>query len=164
MKRKLCKIYTVILSLSSSRKINIYKKWFRCYTQSYQFLDYIVVKYKSSHPERYIESICIWSFSGLHIPSFGLNTEIYIVSLRIQSKCGKIRTRKTFNTSTLHAAVFYKDAFLKNFKKYKRNESYFQLSCNSESVTTPFQVFPCDFFKSFQNNFYLEQLKALSID
>ena len=33
-------------------------------------------------------------FSGPYFPAFGLNTEIYLVNLRIQSKCGKIRTRK----------------------------------------------------------------------
>ena len=33
-------------------------------------------------------------FSGLYFPVFGLNTEIYSVKLRIQSKYGKIRTRK----------------------------------------------------------------------
>ena len=34
-------------------------------------------------------------FSGSYYPAFGPNTEIYSVLLRIQSKCGKIRTRKT---------------------------------------------------------------------
>ena len=33
-------------------------------------------------------------FSGPHFPAFGLNTERYSISLRIQSECGKIRTRK----------------------------------------------------------------------
>ena len=33
-------------------------------------------------------------FSGPYFPVFGLNTERYFVSIRIQSKCGKIRTRK----------------------------------------------------------------------
>ena len=32
-------------------------------------------------------------FSGPYFPAFGLNTEKYEVSLRIQSKCGKIQTR-----------------------------------------------------------------------
>ena len=31
--------------------------------------------------------------SGLHIPTFGLNTERYFITLRIQSECGKIRTK-----------------------------------------------------------------------
>ena len=33
-------------------------------------------------------------FSGPYFPVFGLNAEIYFVNLRIQSKYGKIRTRK----------------------------------------------------------------------
>ena len=48
---------------------------------------------------------CIWSFSGPHFPAFGLNTERYGVSLCIQSKCGKVRTRKTPNTNTFHAVL-----------------------------------------------------------
>ena len=33
-------------------------------------------------------------FSGPYFPAFGLNTEIYGLNLRIQSKYGKTRTRK----------------------------------------------------------------------
>ena len=33
-------------------------------------------------------------FSGPYFPAFGLSTEIYEVSFRIQSECGKIWTRK----------------------------------------------------------------------
>ena len=39
----------------------------------------------------------------LHFLAFGLNTERYKVSLRIQSECGKIRTRITPNTDTFYA-------------------------------------------------------------
>ena len=35
-------------------------------------------------------------FSGPYFPAFGLNTERYGVSLRIQSECGEIPTRKNF--------------------------------------------------------------------
>ena len=41
-----------------------------------------------------VKSLQIRSFSGPYFPVFGLNTEIYSVNLRIQSKCGKIRTGK----------------------------------------------------------------------
>ena len=34
-------------------------------------------------------------FSGPYFPAFGLNTERYSVSLRIQSEYGKMRTRKS---------------------------------------------------------------------
>ena len=40
------------------------------------------------------KSVRIWSLSVLYFPAFGLNTERYLISFRIQSKCGKIRTRK----------------------------------------------------------------------
>ena len=50
----------------------------------------------------YVKSVLIRSFFGPFFPTFGLNTERYGVSLRIPSKCGKIRTRKTPNTDTFH--------------------------------------------------------------
>ena len=43
------------------------------------------------------ESVRIRSYSGLYFPAFGLQTERYGLSLRIQSKCEKIRTRITPN-------------------------------------------------------------------
>ena len=45
-----------------------------------------------------VKSVRIWSYSGPYFPTFGLNTERYSISLRIQSECGKIKTRKTPNT------------------------------------------------------------------
>ena len=41
-----------------------------------------------------MKSIQIWVFSGPYFPAFGLNTERYGVSPRIQSECRKILTRK----------------------------------------------------------------------
>ena len=49
---------------------------------------------KSAHVRNYFRP---------HFPTFGLNTERYWVSLRIQSECGKIRTRRTPNTDTFYA-------------------------------------------------------------
>ena len=46
------------------------------------------------------KSFYIRSFSVPYFPVLGLNMERYCVSLRIQSKCGKMRTRKTTNTET----------------------------------------------------------------
>ena len=43
-----------------------------------------------------LNSVLIRSFSGLYFSALGLNTE-YSVSLRIQSECGKVLTRKTPN-------------------------------------------------------------------
>ena len=50
-----------------------------------------------------VKSVRIRSYSGPHFPAFGLNTERYGVSLRIQSECGKMRTRITPNTDTVYA-------------------------------------------------------------
>ena len=50
-----------------------------------------------------VKSVHIRSSSGPHFPAFGLNTERYEVSLRIQCKYGKIQTRITLNTNTFHA-------------------------------------------------------------
>ena len=50
-----------------------------------------------------VKSVHSRSFSGPYFPAFRLNTGRYSMSLRIQSKCGKIRTRITTNTDTFHA-------------------------------------------------------------
>ena len=56
----------------------------------------------------YFEKHCaksagIRSYSGPHFPAFGLNMERHSVSLRIQSKCGKMQTRIISNTDTFYA-------------------------------------------------------------
>ena len=50
-----------------------------------------------------VKCVRIWSYSGPHFPTFGLNTKRQGVSLRIQSESGKMRTRITPNTDTFHA-------------------------------------------------------------
>ena len=50
-----------------------------------------------------VKSIRVQSFFGPYFLAFELNTEKYGVSLRTQSKCGKIRTRKSPNAETFHA-------------------------------------------------------------
>ena len=57
---------------------------------------------------QYVESARIRNFSRPCFPVFGLNTKIYTVNLRIQSECGKVRTRKFPNKNTFYA-VFYID-------------------------------------------------------
>ena len=54
---------------------------------------------------RWVKSVRIRRFFGLHFPAFGLNTERYSVSLHIQSECEKIRIRKTPNTDTFYAVL-----------------------------------------------------------
>ena len=58
-----------------------------------------------------VKSVRIWSYSGLHFPIFGLNIERYRIFLRVQSECGKMRSRITTNTATFHkvAATRFSD-------------------------------------------------------
>ena len=54
----------------------------------------------SGHGQDIFEKDTVWNvskygvFSGQYFPAFGLNAERYFVSLRIQSRCGKIQIRK----------------------------------------------------------------------
>ena len=52
-----------------------------------------------------VKGVRIRSYSGSHFSAFGLNTERYRVSFRIQSECGKMRTRITPNTDTIYAVI-----------------------------------------------------------
>ena len=52
-----------------------------------------------------IRSVRIRSCFGRYFPAFRLNTERYFVFLRIQSECGKIRTRITSNSDTFHVVL-----------------------------------------------------------
>ena len=52
-------------------------------------------------------------FSGRYFPTFGLNTKVYCLNLRIQSEYGKIRTRKNsvfghFSRSNRRSETFTK--------------------------------------------------------
>ena len=68
---------------------------------------------------RCVKSVCIRSYCGLYFPAFGLNTERYGVSLRNQSKCGKIRTRITPNTDTFHTLAIWIISQRKTFWRHK---------------------------------------------
>ena len=61
-----------------------------------------------------MKSGCIRSFSDQYFPTFGLNTERYSISLRIQSKCRKIGTKKTPNMDTFYAVPHMLNPFLLN--------------------------------------------------
>ena len=50
-----------------------------------------------------VKSVRIRSYSGPYFPAFRLNMERCGISLRIQSKCGRIRTIITPNTDIFHA-------------------------------------------------------------
>ena len=59
-----------------------------------------------------VKSVRIRSFFGPYFPA-------YSVSLRIQSECGKTRTRKTPNTNTFHA-VFLSDSGTRSRSSHRR--------------------------------------------
>ena len=65
----------------------------------------------------FIKSVRIRSFSGPYFPAFGLNTKIYRLNLRIQSKCTKNRGRKTANTDNFYALTGSKipESFFRKF-------------------------------------------------
>ena len=52
-----------------------------------------------------VKSVYIRTFCGPYFPAFGLNTQRYFVSLRSQSECEKMPTRKTPNMDTFHAVL-----------------------------------------------------------
>ena len=55
-----------------------------------------------------VKSVRIRSYSGTHFLVFGLNTERYRASHRIQSERGKMWIRITPNTDTFHAVTHFK--------------------------------------------------------
>ena len=59
-----------------------------------------------------------------NFPAFGLNTEKYSVSLRIQSECGKIWSRKTPNTNIFHAVQVLIEA--------EKNVMFLRIYCLTE--------------------------------
>ena len=63
-----------------------------------------------------VKSVRIRSYSGPHFPAFGLNTERFAGSLRIQSECGKMPTRITPNRDTFYAVIMMQ----RKIKQYYR--------------------------------------------
>ena len=63
------------------------------------------------------KSVLIRSYSGPNFPAFGLNTERYGVSFRIESECGKMWTRATPNTDTFYTVNINYSSFQSHLKK-----------------------------------------------
>ena len=65
-----------------------------------------------------VKSVQMRSFFWSYFPAFGLNTERYGVSLRIQSKCGKIRTRKNsvFRHFSRSVEIILTEAYSKRYE------------------------------------------------
>ena len=81
--------------------------WVKCL--SFEGMLFEVQKYiskKLSQNRLYTTtSVFIQNYSGPYFLAFVLNTERCYVSCRIQSKCGKIRTRITPNTETFYGVT-----------------------------------------------------------
>ena len=68
-----------------------------------------------------MKSVRIRSYFGPYFPSFGPNTKRYGASFRIQSKCGKIRTRISPNRNNFHAVdtrLIGSECWVKHFGVY----------------------------------------------
>ena len=70
-----------------------------------------------------VKSVCIRSYSGPYFPAFGLNTEKYGVSLRIQCECEKIRTKihGQIKLIKLNCYIFWNKSCSINFDVYSIN-------------------------------------------
>ena len=78
----------------------------------------------------FMKSARIRKYSGLYFPAFGLNTERYFVSLRIHSKCGKMRTRITLNTETFYAVAGFNLLMTSTAQKMKFSIKGFFSKCD----------------------------------
>ena len=120
-----------------------------------------------------VKSVRTRSYSGQYFPSFGLNTERYRVSLRIQSKCGKILTRITKNKDTLYAVITVipslngsqcqqlkvNKSTPRKISKYQMQASSCQLdSCNMNMIESLF--LKKIFMKSFMKNLWVSQTSS----
>ena len=88
---------------------------------------------KSNHC---VKRVRIWSYFGSHFAAFGLNTEKYFVYLRIQSECGKIRTRISPNTDT-----FYGVSHMNRKQRWKLVNVFIQWSKTNSGIFHGWNVF-----------------------
>ena len=102
-----------ISEVKASLRLSTFRIENYCNRDAYSFIKSIWVTIHC------LKSIQIWSFSGPYFPVFGLNTDIYRVNLRIQSKYRKIRTKKN-----------------SVFRHFSHSDSYYQGCYIFEGITT----------------------------
>ena len=90
--------------------------------------------------------------SGPYPPAFRLNTDRYGVSLRIQSKCGRIRTRKNFVFGHFPRSDFLKKFILEYFicmhwEQSNKSKLSHGVECPIANILRVFQIL--QFFKIF---------------
>ena len=81
-----------------------------------------------------VKSVHIRNCSGPYFLAFGPNTERCFLSLRIQLKCGKIRTRKTQNTDTFYAVISSQKLIHTSFCRWINNRLFFSWLAITEDV------------------------------
>ena len=86
-------------------------KALRCNLLTYEMMNFATSKYC-------VRSARIRSYSSPYFPAFGLNMERYEVSIRVQSKCGEIRTRIAPNTDTSTQWKLQENIYLGAVAKY----------------------------------------------
>ena len=90
--------------------------------------------FKNCSSPHCVKSVRIRSYSGPHFSAFGLNTDRYGASLRIQSEYEKMRTRITPNTDTFYA-VSQMEKIKKHLQKvFKNNSLDVIIECKMETV------------------------------
>ena len=86
------------------------------------FLKFFATSTNKEFDLQYVKGDRILSYSGPYFFIFGLNPVRYSVQFRIQSKCGKIRTRITQNMDTFYAVMSGSPFFL--FQQIEKWEQY----------------------------------------
>ena len=116
-----------------------------------------------------MKSVRIRSYSGQHFPSFGLNTERCSISVRIQFKCGEIRTRITPNTDTFYTVhgAFMKVSIKNPLRRYflsfvLKTGSHFLKHFFVSLVESPFKMMKSTFYFILKALFVLKIFKFLS--
>ena len=79
-----------------------------------------------------VKSVQIRNFSGPYFAVFGLETEIYSINFRIQSKCEKMWTRKTPYLDNFYAVPISIECFLQILYKRYLNEVSNKLFTSTE--------------------------------
>ena len=101
-------LFQYVLYVKNSGNLQIFITLTLKKVQPFGFFQFKVI-YKSTTKDatvaHYVKNVRIRSYSGPYFPAFGLNTDRYGVSLRVQSECGKMRTRITPNTDIFHSVT-----------------------------------------------------------
>ena len=115
-----------------------------------------------------VKSVHIQSFSGPYFPTFGLNTERYGVSLRIQSECGKLWIKKlqirtlhevkirVWNTTETNGRVPACDRFYINF--WDKIVMSWEFLTSPDFITNLYWPKPFTYSKTFRVSYQYEKV------